>query len=99
LIDQFPEGGEAGIFGATVVEDNGDVGQQEAGDEHVPHHPAGRGVPEETVAGTQIEMERERLEVFEEDAAVALDDGLGNAGRAGGVENPERMLKRHRFKF
>ncbi len=36
-------------------------------------------------------MQAELLEVFEQDAALGLDDGLGEAGRAGGVEHPQRV--------
>ena len=46
------------------------------GDEVVPHHPAGRREPEEPVGRPEVGVERERLEVLEEDAAVAVDDRL-----------------------
>lgn len=36
-------------------------------------------------------MEADLLEVFEQDAALGLDDGLGEAGGAGGVQHPQRM--------
>lgn len=40
-------------------------------------------------------MQAELLEVLDEDAALGLDDGLGEAGRAGGVEHPQGVVERH----
>ena len=87
-----PLGGDVGVAGAAVVEDDGGAGE-EAGDEEVPHHPAGGGVPEEAVIGAEVAVQAELLEVFEEDAALGLDDGLGQAGGAGGVEDPQRVVE------
>ena len=42
-------------------------------------------------------MEAERLEVLEHDAAVAVHDRLGQAGGARGVDDPQRMVERHRL--
>lgn len=33
------------------------------------------------------------LEVFEQDAALGLDDGLGQSGGAGGVQDPQRVVE------
>lgn len=38
-------------------------------------------------------MQADLLEVFEQDAALGLDDGFGEAGRAGGVEHPQRVVE------
>ena len=66
---------------------------QQAGDEEVPHHPAGGGVPEEAVAGPQVVVQAELLEVLEQDAALGLHDRLGQAGRAGGVQHPQGVVE------
>ncbi len=78
--------------GAAVVEDDRGAGE-EAGDEEVPHHPAGRGVPEEPVLGAEVAVQAELFEVLDEDAALGLDDGLGQAGGAGGVEHPQGVVE------
>ena len=67
---------------------------QEAADEEVPHHPAGGREPEEPVAGARVDVEPDLLQVLEEDAALPVDDRLRQAGRAGGVEDPERVIER-----
>ena len=41
----------------------------------------------------QVDPEDERLQVLDEDSAVAVHDALGRAGRPGGEEHPERMLE------
>lgn len=38
-------------------------------------------------------MQAQLLEVLDEDAALGLDDGLGEAGRAGGVEHPQGVVE------
>ena len=50
-----------------------------AGDQEVPHHPAGRGEPEEPVARAEVVVQGQHLEVLEQDAAVAVHDRLGQA--------------------
>ena len=87
-----PLGAGVGVAGAAVVEDDRGAGEQ-AGDEEVPHHPAGGGVPEEAVLGAEVAVQAELLEVLEQDAALGLDDGLGQAGGAGGVEHPQRVVE------
>ncbi|GAA4992378.1 hypothetical protein GCM10025734_20390 [Kitasatospora paranensis] len=42
-------------------------------------------------------MERGLLEVLQQDAALALDDGLRQAGGARGVEHPERVVEGELF--
>ena len=60
-------------------------------------HPAGGGVPEEAVLGAEVAMQAELFEVLDQDAALGLDDGLGEAGRAGGVEHPQGVFERDLF--
>ncbi len=59
----------------------------------VPHHPTGRRVVEEAVAGAQIGVQPLLLQVLEQRAAGAVHDALGRAGRAGGVEHVERVIE------
>ena len=89
---QVPEHAHVGVAGVAVVEHDRGLGQQ-PGDEEVPHHPAGRGEPEEAVAGVGVDVEVELLQVLEQDPALALDDRLRQPGGAGGVEDPERVVE------
>ena len=52
----------------------------EAGDQVVPHHPAGGAEPEEPIPRAEVVVERMDLQVLEQDPAVALDDRLRQAG-------------------
>ena len=94
LGDDPPQGVGARERGAAVVGHHGRPGQQAAREE-VPHHPAGRGVPEKHVPGPQVLVEREGLEMLQDDAAVTVHDRLGQAGGARGVQHPQRMIERH----
>ena len=60
----------------------------------VPHHPARGREPEEAVAGPEVAVQGEHLVVLDEDAPVAVDDRLGQAGRARRVEDVERVVER-----
>ena len=40
-----------------------------------------------------VDVEVELLQVLEQDPALALDDRLRQPGRAGGVEDPERVVE------
>ena len=80
----------------AVVEHDRRRGQQRA-DEEVPHHPAGRREPEDAVVLVRVDVQVELLELLEQDPAVAVDDRLRQAGRAAGVQDPERVVERHRL--
>lgn len=88
----LPLGVDGGVSGAAVVEDDRGAGEQ-AGDEEVPHHPACGRVPEEHVLGAEVAVQAELFEVFEEDAALGLDDRLGQSGGARGVQDPQGVLE------
>src|SRR6202007_1250972 len=90
---EIPQRAEVRVRGIAVEEDDGRLGEQRA-DEEVPHHPAGRREPEDAVARVRVEVETELLQVLEEDPALAVDDRLRQAGRAGAVQDPERMVER-----
>ena len=70
----------SGCAGVAVVEDDRRLGEQ-AADEEVPHHPAGRREPEEPVAGPRVDVEVELLQVLEQDPALPVDD-RPSAGRS-----------------
>ena len=91
-LGEVPERVQVGVAGVAVVEDDRRRGEQ-AGDDEVPHHPAGRREPEEAVAGMGVDVEVELLQVLEQDPALALDDRLRQAGGARGVEDPERVVE------
>src|SRR4051794_30329268 len=54
----------------------------EPADEPVPHHPAAGREIEEPVLALEIAVEQMLAQVLEEDAARAMHDAFGNAGRA-----------------
>ena len=91
-LGEVPEHAHVRVARVAVVEDDRGPGQQSR-DEEVPHHPAGRGEPEEAVAGVGVDVEVELLQVLEQDAALRLHDRLRQAGGAGGVEDPERVVE------
>ncbi len=92
LRDQPPQGPGVRMHRAAVVEHDGRADQQPA-DEVVPHHPAGRGVPEERVRAGQILVQGQRLEVLEDDPAVAVHDRLREPRRPRRIQNPQWMGK------
>ncbi len=84
------EGGDAGVLGelpqavhrrpagiAVVEHDRGR--RQQAADEEVPHHPAGRREPEDAVARLRVDVQVLVLELLQQDPAVALHDRLRQA--------------------
>ena len=81
------------MAGAAVVQHDRGVAEQ-AADEEVPHHPAGRGEPEHAIAALQVEVQLALLQLLEQDAAVAVHDRLRQAGGARGVEHPQGVLER-----
>ena len=93
-VGEVPQHAHVRVAGAAVVEHDRRLGEQ-ARDEEVPHHPAGRGEPEHAVAGPGVDVQLQLLEVLEQDPALALHDRLGQARRAGRVEHPERVVERH----
>ena len=87
---------EAGIGGRAVVDHHRRPGQQRAGGE-VPHDPGGRGVPEEPVAGADVEVQAQLLALLEHDPAVAVHDPLRQPGGARRVDDPQRVVERQRL--
>ncbi|MGY2701433.1 hypothetical protein ACVW2K_001017 [Nocardioides sp. HB32] len=79
---------------AAVEENDGRTVQQPA-DLGVPHHPVGRGEPEEDVVLAEVHVEAGRDQLFEQRPSVAVDDSLGSPGRSRGEQHPQRMVERH----
>jgi hypothetical protein len=95
---EIPEDVHVGMPRVPVVEHDRGGGEQ-SGDEEVPHHPPRGGEPEDAVALAGIDVKVQLLQVLEQDPAVALDDRLGKAGGARGIEDPEGVVERHRLEF
>ena len=92
-LGEVPQHAHVRVAGAAVVEHDRRLGEQ-AADEEVPHHPARRREPEDAVALLRVDVQVELLEVLEQDPALALDDRLRQPGRAGGVQDPQRVVER-----
>ena len=95
---ELPQRREIRVPGIAVEQRERRAGEQPA-HEVVPHHPAGGGEPAEAVAGADVVMQRERLEVLDHDAAVAVHDRLRESRRARAVEHVQRMVERHRLEL
>ncbi len=93
--DDLPHAVGLRIGRAAVVEHHRRADQQ-TGDQQVPHHPAGGRVPAEALAGFEVGVQAQVLEVLEHHAAVAVHDALRRAGGARGEQHPQRMGERHR---
>ena len=92
VLIELPQHAQVGVGGTAVVEHDRGFAEQ-AADEEVPHHPAGRGEPEHAVVRAQVEVQA-LLQLLDQDPAVALHDRLRQAGGAGRVEDPQRMVER-----
>ena len=92
-LGEVPQHAHVRVAGAAVVEHDRGLGEQ-PGDEEVPHHPAGRGEPEDAVAGLRVDVQVELLEVLEQDPALAVDDRLRQPGGARRVQDPQRVVER-----
>jgi hypothetical protein len=73
------------------------TGEQHA-DQEVPHHPAGRGEPEDAVAGAGVEVQQLVLDLLDEDPALRVDDRLGQPGRPGAEQDPQRVIEPNALK-
>ena len=63
-------------------------------DQPVPHHPAAGREVEDAIAGADVAVQLVLLQVLEQRAAGAVHDALRHAGRAGRIEDVERMVER-----
>jgi len=92
VLAEVPQDIHRGVARVAVEQDDRRVGH-ETGDEVVPHHPAGGREPQDAVAGPRVVLQPPGLEMLEHDPAVPVDDRLGQAGRAGAVEHPQRVVE------
>ena len=96
LLDHLPEAAEVGVVRGALVHDLGDaVGEGAVGDVGVAGDPADVGGAPVDVVVRKQGMSKMYLLVdagADEVAAGGVEDALGFAGRAGGVENEEGVL-------
>ncbi len=96
-----PERTQVRIARVAIVDTDGRA-QQQAANLRIPHDPAGGGEPQVAIVRLQVHMETLPLKTFQQRAPMAVHDGLGHSGRAGGIDHPQGMverqlLKRHGF--
>ena len=75
LLGQLPKHVQGRVGWAAIVEEDRGSHQQPSNQE-VPHHPSGRRVPEENISRFQIQAQPHTFEMFEDNTAVSLHDGL-----------------------
>ena len=94
-VDQIDQAGRFGMEGRAVVEHQGGA-QGQAGNQPVPHHPAAGGVVEQSVVEPKVGMQAQLLDVLQQGAADAVDNALGHASGAAGIEDIQRLVEGHR---
>ena len=100
-----PVGRVFAAAGATVEQHDGGAARQ-PGQLGVPHDPAGGAVPVEALtqvvgvgAGPDVVVQALECQQRHQDAAMPVHDGLGQAGGAAGIHNPQRVVKRQPLGF
>ena len=91
-LGHVPQPVDARVSGTAFVEHDRRSGA-DAADQPVPHHPAAGGEVEDPLAAPQIAVQHQLLHVLDEGAAVAVDDALRHAGRAGRIHDEERVVE------
>ena len=94
VLGHLPQHVRRRVSRAAVEQHRADAQQQRA-DQEIPHHPAGGGEEEHPVARPQVHVQALQLELFQQDPAVPVHDRLGQAGGAGGEQDPQRVVERH----
>src|SRR2546422_7330270 len=79
--DQPPEGIQIRETRTAVVEDDRRT-KEKPTCQVIPHHPAGTREPEESVARSEVVVEREDFQMLEKNAAMAMNDRLREPRRA-----------------
>ncbi len=106
--DEAPQHAPVGLLlaaGRVAVVDADGGAEGHARELRVPHHPAGGAVPVVALAEVVGAVARAHVVVQaagmhgEDDAALAVHDGLGQAGGAARVDDPDRMVEGQRFGF
>ncbi len=100
-----PVGPLLAAAGVAVVQHAGGAAQQ-AADLGVPHDPAGGAVPVVAlaqgvgrVAAADVVVQHRQLQHHQHHAAMAVHDGLGQAGGAAGIGDPQRVVERQPRRF
>ncbi len=88
----------------AAVEDHAGGAAQQARDLGIPHHPPRGAVPVVAlapavgvVAAAHVVVQGLELQGHQHHAAMAVDDGLGQAGGAAGVDDPQRVVEGQPF--
>src|SRR5262249_52317297 len=93
ILDDLPESGLVGpVGGALVHHDGGAVGQGTIGDVRMPRDPADVGRTPEGVVVLEVEDPLAGQRRAHEVAGGRVEDALGPAGRAGSVEDEQRVF-------
>ena len=78
--------------GGTIVKDQrGAAGQ--ATHQPVPHHPAAGREVKKAIVAADVGVQGMLLGMLNQRATDAMDDALGHAGGAGGIENEQWVVK------
>ena len=96
-IDRVPQHVEGRMRRRSVVEHDGRAFGQRR-DQPVPHHPAAGGEVEQPIAGADVAVQAQLLVVLQQHAAGAVHQRLGQAGRAGRIEDRERVIEGQRLR-
>ncbi len=91
----FPEEVQVRVTGRAIDSDDGGAGQQ-GRSLPVPHHPATGGEVQEAVFRADVTVQHQFLGMIDQQTAGTVNDALGLAGGAGGVEDVDRMTERQR---
>ena len=67
---------------------------REPRDQPVPHHPAAGGEVEQSVVRSEVGVQHQLLEVLQQRAAGSVHHALGQSGRAGRVQDVQRVIER-----
>ena len=94
IVDQVDQAFRTRMERRTVVQHHR-AAHRQGRDQPIPHHPAAGGVVEQPVADSQVGMQAMFLHMLQQHATGAVDDALGYAGGAAGVEDVERVSERH----
>ena len=96
--DEVPQRVEVGLFRAAVVEQDRRARDEQAGNEQGSTSSTPRWCTRKHRSPARMSRCSESvLRLFEQDAAVALHDGLGDTRRARGIQDPERMIEGQRL--
>ncbi|MNF55487.1 hypothetical protein D3C84_369500 [compost metagenome] len=91
-IDQVHQAFRSRMEGGAVIEHQGGA-QGQPGYQPVPHHPAAGGEVEQGVRGGKVAVQPVLLGMLQQGAPHPVDNALGHAGSAAGVEDVQRLVE------